>query len=75
MKTAFYFISTCFISTGFYMAAISSKTPEYGILAALGVWLWFFWGCNKRAKKAAAKRERERMFEDFMRRMYNNRDF
>jgi hypothetical protein len=75
MKTAFYFICTCFISTGLYMAAISSKTPAYGILAAFGIWLLFFRGCNSRARNAAAKRERERLFEDFMRSRSNDHDY
>ena len=75
MKTAFYFICTCFISTGFYMTAISSKTPVYGIVAAFGIWLLFFRGCNSRARKAAAKRERERLFDDFMRSRVDHRDY
>jgi hypothetical protein len=75
MKTVIYFIGTCFISTGFYMAAISSKTPQYGILAGLGIWVLFLWGCNQRAKKAAAKRERERLFDDYLRRWYNDQDY
>ena len=73
MKTAFYFICTCFISTGFYMAAISSKNPTYGIIAGLAVWAWFVWGCDRRAKKTAAKRERERLFDEYLRRRSDNR--
>ncbi|OKS84504.1 hypothetical protein [Mucilaginibacter polytrichastri] len=75
MKTAFYFICTCFISTGFCMAAISSKTPEYGILSGLGIWALFLWGCKQRAKKSAAKREQERLFEEFLRRRFDHRDY
>ncbi|MGF7079632.1 hypothetical protein [Mucilaginibacter sp. UYCu711] len=73
MKTTFYFISTCFIATGFYMAAINSKNAVPGILVAFGLWALFFWGCDRRREKEAKKRERERLLAEYFRRLYDDR--
>jgi hypothetical protein len=73
MKTALYFIITCFISTGALLGALNAKNPfpEFGI--AFGIWAWFVWGYNRRSKKEAERLDRERMFEEYLRQQLRNR--
>jgi hypothetical protein len=61
MKTAFYFICTCFISTGIYYSALNSKNPAPCIFIAMGIWTWFFWRCDRRRKKTMSRQEREQL--------------
>lgn len=56
MKTFIYLILTSLISTGIYMAALNSQNVVPGIAAALGLWVWFLWGCDRRRKRAADRR-------------------
>ena len=67
MKTIVYFILTCCISTGAFMAATNMKYPFPAFIVAFGIWGLFFWGWNRRVKKQAERRFRERLFENFMR--------
>lgn len=67
MKTTIYFIGTCFISTGAFMAALNLKNPFPAFGVAFGIWALFIWGYNRRSKKAAAKRFQEQMFNDYSR--------
>jgi hypothetical protein len=67
MKTAFYFIITCFISTFAFFGALGAKNPFPCFGIAFGIWALFLWGYNKRAKKEAVRRFNERMFSEYMR--------
>jgi hypothetical protein len=73
MKTIIYFIFTCFISTGAFFAATNMKNPWPAFAVAFGIWALFFWGWNRRIKKQADRRSRERLFENFMRAKLRNR--
>lgn len=67
MKTFVYLVFTCFISTGAFMGALYSKTPLLLYAVGFGIWVLFLWGLNRRLKKNAECRDRERYFNDFMR--------
>jgi hypothetical protein len=67
MKTFVYLVFTCFISTGAFMGALYSKTPFLLYAVGFGIWTLFLWGLNRRMKKNAERRDRERYFNDFMR--------
>jgi hypothetical protein len=67
MKTFVYFIITCLISTGALLGATHARNPFPAFGIAFGIWALFLWGYNRRAKKAAQKRHREQLFENYMR--------
>jgi len=67
MKTVIYFIITCFISTGALLGATNAKNPFPAFAIAFGIWALFLWGYNRRSKKEAERRNREKLFEQFMR--------
>jgi hypothetical protein len=73
MKTAIYFIITCFISTGALLGATNAKNPFPAFAIAFGIWILFLWGYNRRSKKEAERRNRERMFEEHLRQQMRNR--
>jgi len=73
MKTAIYFIITCFISTGAMMGALNAKNPFPAFAIAFGMWAWFLWGYNRRSKRETEKRNRERLFEEYLRKQPRNR--
>lgn len=58
MKTFIYLIATCFISTGICLATLNSGHIVSGYAAAIGLWAWFLWGCDRRKRKAGQKRRR-----------------
>jgi hypothetical protein len=72
MKTAVYFIFSCFISTGALLGALHAKNPFPAFAIAFGIWALFVWGYNRRSKKEAERRFRERLFEDYMRHRIRN---
>jgi len=51
MKTAIYFIITCFISTGAMLGALNAKNPFPLFGIAFGIWALFLYGCHKRSRK------------------------
>ena len=73
MKTAIYFIITCFISTGALLGATNAKNPFPLFGIAFGIWALFLWGYNRRSKKQAERRNRERLFEEYMREQLRKR--
>jgi hypothetical protein len=73
MKTVLYFIITCFISTGALLGATNAKNPFPAFAIAFGIWILFLWGYNRRSKKEAERRNRERMFEEHLRQQMRNR--
>jgi len=73
MKTAIYFIITCFISTGALLGATNAKNPFPLFGIAFGIWALFLWGYNRRSKKEAERRNRERLFEEYMREQLRKR--
>jgi hypothetical protein len=73
MKTAIYFIITCFISTGALLGATNAKNPFPAFAIAFGIWILFLWGYNRRSKKEAERRNRERMFEEHLRQQMRNK--
>jgi uncharacterized membrane protein len=72
MKTAFYLIVTCLVSTGALMSALNMKDPFPAFAVAFGIWALFLWGCARRYRKIAEKRSRERLFEEYMRSKLGN---
>jgi hypothetical protein len=66
MKTALYFIITCFISTGVLLGAINAKNPFPAFGIAFGIWLLFLWGYQRRCKRQADRRYREKLFEYYI---------
>jgi hypothetical protein len=72
MKTFVYLVFTCFISTGAFMGALYSKTPFLLYAVGFGIWALFLWGLNRRMRKNAERRERERNFQDYMRYQVRN---
>lgn len=73
MKTFIYFIATCLISTFALFGALSLKNPFPCFAVAFGIWAIFLWGWSRRSKKEAARRLRERIFEEYMRSNNNSR--
>ncbi|MGN6639842.1 MAG: hypothetical protein ACTHJ8_13110 [Mucilaginibacter sp.] len=73
MKTFIYLIFTCLISTCAFYGALNLKNPFPCFAVAFGVWALFLWALNRRMKKHAARRFRERLFEDYMRSNISNR--
>jgi len=67
MKTAIYFIFTCFISTGAFYGALYAKHPFPLYAIGFGIVALFIWGCGRRHKKRIEKNDRERMFLDYTR--------
>jgi uncharacterized protein (DUF486 family) len=67
MKTIFYFIVTSCISTFAFWGALGAKNPFPLYAVAFGIWGLFLWGYNNRMKKEAARKFRERAFENYMR--------
>jgi len=67
MKTTFYLIATCFISTFAFFGALGAKNPFPLFAVAFGIWALFIWGYNRRSKKEAARRFNEHMFNEYMR--------
>ncbi|GAC1314283.1 MAG: hypothetical protein NVSMB24_38740 [Mucilaginibacter sp.] len=49
------------------MGALYSKTPLLLYAVGFGIWALFLWGVNRRMKKNAERRDRERYFNEFMR--------
>jgi len=74
MRTIFYFIITCLISTGTLFAALNAKNPLPGYAVAFGLWAFFLWGYNKRSRKKAEKRHRKKLFEQYMRSRFGDRN-
>jgi len=73
MKTAIYFIITCFISTGALLGATNAKNPFPAFAIAFGIWALFLWGYNRRSKKEVERRNRERIFEEYLRQQMRNK--
>lgn len=73
MKTFIYLVGTCLISTFAFFGALTMKNPFPCFAVAFGIWALFIWGWNRRSKKEAARRNRERMFENYMRSSFHNR--
>ena len=67
MKTFVYLAFTCFISTGAFMGALTSKNPLLLYAVGFGIWALFIWGWSRRMKKNDERREMERQFSEFMR--------
>jgi len=72
MKTAIYFIFSCFISTGAFLAALSGKHPFALYIVGFGIWALFLWSYSTRSKKEAERRNGERLFQDYMRAQTRN---
>jgi hypothetical protein len=72
MKTAVYFIISCLISTGALLGGLHTANPFPNFAVAFGIWALFIWRYNRRSKKEADRRSRERLFEEFMRSKIRN---
>ncbi len=76
MKTFVHLIFTFFISTMCLMSALGNRSGWILYLIALAVWAWFFWALNNRARRANEKRDREQLFEEYMRsQVRRNQDY
>lgn len=67
MKTILYFIGTLLISAGCLLGAMNIKNPFPLFAVAFGIWVLFIWRYHWHAKKKAARRSREQLFENYMR--------
>ncbi len=67
MKTAIFFIFTCFISTGAFMAALNLRNPFPAFAVAFGIWGLFIRFYIRRSSKQAERRHMERHFQEYMR--------
>jgi hypothetical protein len=67
MKTIIYLALTCLISFGSLYGAINMSNPSAAYGIAFGIWGLFIYGYIKHSRKAANKRFRERIFEEYMR--------
>ncbi|MBS1528033.1 MAG: hypothetical protein JST19_20470 [Bacteroidetes bacterium] len=67
MKIIFYFLLTCFISTGACYGALYSRTPFLLYAVAAGIWVLFIRWYFRRSKKDAERRQMQQQFQDFMR--------
>ena len=74
MKTTLYFILTLLISAGALLGAMNMKNPFPLFAVAFGIWALFIWLYHKRAKKEAARRSREQLFENYMRTHLHSRN-
>jgi hypothetical protein len=72
MKVFIYFIITLLISAGCLLGAMNAKNPFPLFIAGFGIWALFFWGWNRRLKKAADRRAAEHLFEEYMRSKIQN---
>ena len=67
MKTFIYFCITSIFSTGALLAATTMSKPWPLFAVGFGIWVLFFWWLTKQGRKAAQRRERERMLDEFLR--------
>jgi len=67
MKTFFYLIFTCFISTGAFLGALNAKSPFPLYAVGFGIWALFLWGLGRRMKKHDERRDMEEQFRNFSR--------
>ena len=72
MRNIIYFLFTCFISTGALMGALYSKHPLALYIVGFGIWALFLCGYSIRSKKQAERRNREQLFQDYMRAQTRN---
>ena len=73
MKTILYFIVTLLISAGCLLGAMNMKNPFPLFVVAFGIWVLFILGYHLHAKKKAARRSREQLFENYMRANFRDR--
>ena len=67
MKTFIFFCATLLVSAGALLAATTMSEPWPLFAVGFGIWVLFFWWLAKHDRKAARRRERERMLDDFLR--------
>ena len=72
MRTIVYFLFSCFISTGAFIAALGAKYPLLLYAVGFGIWALFLWGWNRRNKRDAVRRNGERLFQEYMRGQLRN---
>ncbi len=72
MKTGFYLIVACFVSTYASIATWDSNNFLPAAAVTLMVWILFIWDYSRRSRKAASRRLRERLFEEHMRSFHNH---
>lgn len=72
MKTVIRLVITSFIGTGAFLAALSMSNPYPAYAVGFGIWILFFWSVSRRSQEASRRRERERMFDEWLR--SQNRD-
>lgn len=66
MKTLIYFLITSIISTGALLSALTMSNQFIGQTISLAVWILFFWGLSRRSKQAAKRKEREKLFNEWV---------
>ena len=67
MKTFIYLCITSIIGSGAFLAALSMSNPWPAYAVGFGVWILFFWGVANRSRNASQRKERERLFDDWLR--------
>jgi Flp pilus assembly protein TadB len=66
MRTAFYLIITCFISTFSLFGALCMKNPFPCFGIAFGIWALFLLGCQRRYRKQVRRQMKQQQFNDFL---------
>jgi hypothetical protein len=51
MRTVIFFLFTCFISTGAFLAALNAKYPFPLYIVGFSIWTLFIWGQTRRNKR------------------------
>lgn len=72
MKTVFFFILTCLVSTGAMLGALHQENPYPNFAIAFGSWVLFVWIQNKRSGKRNRQQNAEQQFREYMRNKFNN---
>ncbi|HZY39388.1 MAG TPA: hypothetical protein VFE53_22185 [Mucilaginibacter sp.] len=67
MKSVVFFLFTTFISIACLGTALGAKHPLLLYAIGFGIWVPFIRYCKYRSRRSAERRERERLFQDFMR--------
>lgn len=67
MKTFVYLCITLMFSAGALLAAMTMSSPWPVYAVVVGVWVLFVWGVGKRDREDARRKERERLFDEWLR--------
>ncbi|MGO1723318.1 MAG: hypothetical protein ACTJFN_00795 [Sphingobacterium sp.] len=67
MKTFIYFCITSMFSAGALLATLSMSNPWPVWAVVVAAWVLFIWGVGKRDREEQRRREREDLFDEWLR--------